>query len=562
MTCGWAGRIGYVDLTAGRCWFEPSADALLHEWLGGRGLGVALLQDYTGCDPFAADLPSVLACGPLCGTGTPMASRCVLTGRSPLTGTIFSSASGGPVARQLRSVGLDALVMTGSSATPVMVLVTPECISLEPADELWGLTTDAVFEQLANDAAVAAIGPAGESGVRYASMETSGGEPFARGGLGAVMGHRRLKAIIVKGGDDRTDIFDQAAFDKAFQDVRRLLLASPFLYGPFGIREHGTPALVDLMARRRMLPAGNFTAALAGGALNAYALRNQFPASGYGCFDCPVACKRLADDGLPLPDYDPLAALAGCCPGAALAELVAASRFCSQFGLDPVSAAGSVAAWSELTGRPVDGTQLVPLLGNIARQEGDGVLLGLGAERLAGELGQPSVAMTVKGLELPPYDLRAACGLALACAVAPHGGSHLDAWPLATEVLRKPVPTDPASFDGKARIIALAEDAGAAMDSLALCRFASCAIELEECAALLSAVTGNRYSPADLQAAGGRIVAAERSFNRASGFDEADDRLPERFFSQPAGELPPLDRRRFDEEIACYHRIRAAGQGS
>lgn len=557
MSCGWAGRIGRVDLASGRCWTEPLPDELQSSWLGGRGLGVALLKEYAGLDPFADQLPLIIAAGPLCGSDTPMSSRCVLTGRSPLTGTIFSSSSGGPFAWQLRQSGLDALVITGCSTTPVLLRVAPDRIELQAADDLRGLPTDVVFTRLSGAGAVAAIGPAGENGVLYASLETATGEPFGRGGLGAVLGRRRLKAITIKGDDTRGAVADQTAFAAARQDMQRLLLASPFLYGPFGIHQHGSMALVDLLAQRGMLPSTNFTAALSGQGLNAAALRQAYHPGAYGCYDCPVACKRMAEDGRALPDHDGLLALAGCCQLPQLDALVAAGRLCAQLGLDPISAAGSLAAWSELTATPITCGQMPALLCKIARLEAEGDLLAQGAARLACALGHPEAAMTVKGLELPPYDPRAATGLALAYAVAPHGGTHLDAWPLASEVLRKPVPTDPACFDGKARIIALAEAANAAMDSLVLCRFAACAVELEEACALLAAVTGERYTAGDLLAIGERIVSAEQSFNRANGFTAADDRLPERFFSQAPGVAKPLDRDRFDQELQCYQRIRS-----
>lgn len=560
MVNGWARRIARVDLTSGNCRFDTVPAGVQHEWLGGRGLGVALIREHTGLEPFAADLPLVFACGPLCGTATPTSSRCVLTGRSPLTGTIFSCSSGGAFAWQLRRAGLDALVVTGASAVPVMVAITPAEIGLQPAGSCWGLPTDSLFSQLQGQGAVAAIGPAGENGVLFASVETSGGEPFGRGGLGAVMGRRGLKAIIISGGESPVSIGDRQAFDLARQDMQRLFLASPFLYGPFGIREHGTLALVDLLARRRMLPARNFTAVLDGDGLNAAALQRHFSPGGFGCHDCPVACKRLADDGLPLPEYDDLIALAGCCEKSDLSGLVAAWRACAQLGLDPVSAAGSVAAWSETTGQPVALEFLNSLLVKIACREGQGALLAQGAQRLTDKLGEPQAAMTVKGLELPPYDPRGACGLALACAVSTHGGTPLDAWPLASEILRKPVPTDPASFDGKARMIALAEAGNAAMDSLALCRFASCAIELEECAAVLAAVTGQHYGQGDLLTIGQRIIATERDFNQSNGFAPVDDRLPERFFSSGSDGVLPLDRQDFDLELERYQRIRCSGQ--
>lgn len=560
MAYGWAGRIVRADLSSGQCLIEQVPVDLLSSWLGGRGLGVAVLREYAACETNSDVWPLVVACGPLCGTGIPTTSRCVLTGRSPLTGTIFSSSCGGSFAWQLRAAGFDALLVTGTSPQPVMLCVTPDGARLQAAQELWGLSTDAVFGRLSAGAAVAAIGPAGENGVLYASLETADGEPFGRGGFGAVLGQRGLKAITISGGCDVAAVADPTAFDKALQDLQRLFLASPFLYGPFGIREYGTVALMDLLLRRRMVPANNFRSLLAGEALNAASLARQYAPRGSGCYDCPVACKRTAVDGQPLPDYDQLAALAGCCHQAECAELVAACRCCSRLGIDPVSAAGSLAAWSEITGTTFSGSDLQRLLVAIANRQGEGALLAAGAKRLARELGVPAAAMTVKGLELPPYDPRAACGLALAYAVSPHGGTHLDAWPLASEVLRKPVPTDPASFDGKARVIALAEEANAAMDSLVFCRFASSSVELEECAALLAAVTGECCGPADLLTVGGRVIAAEREFNQRGGFVAADDRLPERFFSQAPGVASALDRQRFELELQRYQRIRTAGK--
>ena len=562
MTCGWTGRMARADLATGQCSIEELPLHLQHAWLGGRGLGVALLHEYAASNGFSAELPLIFAGGPLCGTSIPMSGRCVLTGRSPLTGSIFSCFSGGGFAWQLRKVGFDAVVVTGASEVPVQLAITPAGVSLLPADELWGLSTAAVFGRLAADQqSVAAIGQAGESGVLFASLETSDGESFARWGLGAVLGKRRLKAITICGGPDHgMAVACQSAFDRGLQDLQRLFLASPFLYGPFGIHEHGTTALMDLLDRRGMLPAENFRRNLSSAGINAFALRQQFRPTSHGCHDCPVACKRRDADGLSLPDFDALAALAGCCDRADLAGAVTAYRCCLELGLDPVSAAGSVAAWSEITGKTVSAERLVALLQLIASREGDGAVLAGGAQRMALKLGEPDVAMAVKGLELPPYDPRSACGLALAYAVAPHGGTDRDAWPLASEVLRKPVPTDPASFDGKARIISLAEAANAAMDSLVLCRFASCAVELEECAALLTAVTGRQYSPGDLLKIGEQIIMSERSFNQACGIDSAADRLPARFFNQPCGVLAPLDRCRFEEELARYQRIRAHGR--
>lgn len=547
-----------VDLTAQRCYRELIAPDMLKTYLGGRSLGVALLMDYAGLDPFAPEMPLVFTTGLLGNTPVPMSTRCVLSGRSPLTNTIFSCSSGGSFSRHLKEAGIAALVIQGRSNTPCLLHITPDEALLRPAVTFWGVDTVDARRQLADAGAVAVIGPAGEQQIRYASIETSSGEAFSRGGLGAVMGSKGLKAIIVQG-DGLTPIADQSGFDKAQEDLLRLFRASPFLLGPFGIHRQGTATLVDLLLQRGMLPGQNFKG-FDGDVTqwNAAALRTNYSPAPGGCFDCSVACKRLSADSDELPEYEALAGFGGLCGQHDLKQIMQSIQACRGLGLDPVSAAGSMAAWAEITGQSDAALLSADLLSAIAKGTGQGSLLGQGAERLAAELGQPDKAMTVKGLELPPFDPRASFGLALGYAVSSHGGSHLNAWPLASEILRKPVPTDRFSFDGKARIIAMFEDANAAIDSLVLCRFAAAAAEPEELAAVLAAVTGDAYSPADLMAIGRKTVLREQAFNRTCGSTSAEDCLPERFFSESANGLPPLDRSRFGLELAAYHRIRVA----
>lgn len=551
-----------VDLTSQRCYREPLAAELLQQQLGGRSLGVALLQEYAGLAATAAEMPLVICPGLLCDTGLPMSTRCVLTGRSPLSGTLYSCSSGGAFAAQLHAAGIAALVIQGRSTSPCLLAIKGVEQTLKPAPSLWGLETVTVTQQLGHLGAVAAIGPAGEQQVGYASLETSAGESFNRGGLGAVLGYKGLKAIVVQG-DCQQQIVDQVRFDKALEDLLRLFRASPFLLGPLGIHAHGTSALVDLLHQRGMVPGPNFKD-FVGKATNwnARALQQFAVSHSGGCSDCFVACKRVCAADTILPDYDELAAFGGLCGINDLAAICQLVDQCHALGVDPVSCAGTLATWSECVGQPLTAGLLIPLLKEIADTTGQGQLLANGALAVATALDKPELAMVVKGMELSPYDPRASTGLALGLAVATHAGSHLNAWPLASEILRKPVPTDRFSFDGKARVIAMFEDMGAALDSLGICRFAAAAIELEELAALVSGVFGRACCAAELQQIGRRTVLRERAFNRACGFSAADDNLPQRFFSEPANGLAPLDQERFGEELAAYHRIRAAQEAA
>lgn len=552
-----SGQILRVDLTSGQCYREQLPAEIMTATLGGRALGSRLLSDFAGCDPLAPEMPLVFSSGPLCGTATPLSTRCVVTGRSPLTKTIFSCSSGGPFAGHLKKTGLAALIIQGSSSTPCQLQVTSDTAAVLPATDLWGLDTVETVQRLSGAGGCAVIGPAGENGVLYASIETSHGESFGRGGLGAVLGNKRLKAITLNGAAT-TPITDQPAFDNALEDLMRLFRASPFLYGPLGIKQYGTSALVDLLLRRGMLPGVNFKD-FSGSSIqwNAAGLRSRYSTQGGGCHDCPVACKRILPDGLVLPDYDAIAGFGGLCGLSCLDDVVGLCMQCQRLGLDPVSAAGTLATWSELQGQVLDNGMIGTLLAEIATGASQGASLAFGAARYAATVHQPEMAMTVKGLELSPYDPRASTGLALAYATSPHGGSLLPAWPIASEILRKPVPTDRLSFDGKARVIAMFEDANAAVDSLPLCRFASSSVDLEELAALLAAVSGQSYSAADLLKIGRNTVLQERAFNHKCGFTAADDILPQRFFTDSANGLPALSQQRFGQELAAYHRIRS-----
>ncbi|HWI40113.1 MAG TPA: aldehyde ferredoxin oxidoreductase C-terminal domain-containing protein, partial [Verrucomicrobiae bacterium] len=213
------------------------------------------------------------------------------------------------------------------------------------------------------------------------------------------------------------------------------------------------------------------------------------------------------------------------------------------------------------TGRFPAAVEVEGLLRDIASRRNQGELLALGSRRAMQELGRPELSMSVKGLELPAYDPRGAHGMALAYCTSNRGGCHLRAYPVSHEILRKPVATDRFSLSGKARIIKIAEDTNAAVDSLVACKFSFFGATLEEYAELLSAACGEEFTPHSLKQIGERICLTERFYNCANGFDASDDRLPERFFLERGSEgegisIPPLDRARLEEELLKYYRIR------
>jgi aldehyde:ferredoxin oxidoreductase len=559
---GWTGKMLHVDLTGGECRREDIPVKLLHAYLGGRGLGVRLMRDYFRLDPFDPQMPLIFAVGPLCGTTSPTSARLAAVSRSPLTGTIYDCSAGGRFAWRLKASGVDVLFITGKSPQPVFLAIGDERVELHPADELWGKGIGETVSSLEGRGSVAAIGPAGENGVLFANIMMGEGNSIGRGGLGAVMGAKNLKAVTVNG-TGVTEIADRERFEAARGDVMRLFRASPVIFGELGIAEYGTPALVDLMAQRRMAPTENFSSTFFAdsGNYSGPAIRKEYGAKKDGCYGCPIQCKKSSKEGEALPEYETVNHFGALNGISDLHSIVKANTLCNELGMDTISAAATLSAFGEGRGRFPRAEEVSGLLADTAYRRGEGELLSLGSRRVAERMGKPELSMSVKSLELPAYDPRGAYGMALAYVTSNRGGCHLRAYPISHEILRKPVPTDRFSFSGKARIIKIAEDVNAAVDSLVACKFAFFGATLEEYGELISAVTGVDYTPESLKAIGERIYLTERFYNCANGFTVLDDTLPERFFCEPgtAGEgieVPPIERARFQEELQKYYRIR------
>ncbi len=551
-----------VDLSRGCTSIEEIPRQWLEEYLGGRGFGVRLMRDHHRLDPFDPAIPLIFAVGPLCGTTAPTAARMSVVSRSPLTGTIYDCSAGGRFAWRLKAAGYDALMITGRCDRPTALAITANGCELLPADTLLGSDIPATVAALKHRGSVAAIGPAGENGVLFANIMTGEGNSVGRGGLGAVMGAKNLKAIAVNG-DRRPAIADPELFDKARSDVIRLFKASPVIFGALGIAEFGTPVLVDLMAQRRMAPTANFRETFfdRSSSYSGPAIKQECGAKKDGCYGCPIQCKKSGADGGHLPEYETVSHFGALNRVSDLRTIVAANTLCNDLGLDTITAAATLSAWGEIRGRFPTADEIPGLLEDMALRRGDGELLALGSRRLAERLGRPDCSMSVKSLELPAYDPRGAYGMALAYCTSPRGGCHLRAYPISHEILRKPVPTDRFSFSGKARIITIAEDSNAAVDSLVACKFSFFGASLEEYAELLTAATGVDYSPQRLKDIGRRIVLTERFYNVANGFSRKDDFLPERFYTEEGSSgdgiaIRPIDRKRFEEELDKYYRIR------
>ena len=559
---GWHGKALYIDLSTNSIRTEILSRDFLAAHIGGRGLGVELMKDCFTLDPYDSRMLLIFAVGPLCGTPAPASSRMSVVSRSPLTNAITDSSVGGTLPLKLKNAGYDCLVVTGRAASPVYIEINDEVAAIKDAASLRGKGCLETNQLLGANGSVACIGPAGEHLVRFANIMIGGANSAGRGGLGAVMGSKNLKALVMNG-SQKTTIADASAFKRSQDDVMRLLRASPVVMGELGLSEYGTATLVDIVGQRRMAPTENFRKTFfpAAGAYSGPSLRKEFGFKKHGCASCPIQCKKETSCGMPVPEYETLSHFGALNANADAESIVKANLLCNNFGMDTISAASTFAAFGEARGGFLSPDEILEMLRKTAHREGDGDRLAEGSKRLCAALGKPHLSMSVKGLELPAYDPRGSFGIALAYGTSTRGGCHLRAYPISQEILRKPVAVDRFSFDGKARMIKIAEDNNAIVDSLSICAFAFLGASIEEYAQMLAAATGIPFSGQGLMNTGEAIINAERYYNKVNGFSRVDDFLPERFYTESGTsgdgiEIVPIDKARYTAELEKYYRIR------
>ena len=565
---GWTGRVLKVDLSTATTNILRLEGTVYRRFIGGKGLAGYFLRPRACLAWDHPDMPLLVFAGPLVGTAAPTSGRVCIMSRSPITGALVDSSVGGRLGTQIKRAGWDGIVITGRSDRPCGIEIRDGEVRIVDAAAYWGKTTDAVFDTLAGGRrSVAAIGPAAENGVAFAALMVDRHHAAGRGGIGGAFAAKRIKYLTVAG-SGHVAVHDPASLKAAREQILRLAAASPVLMGPLGFARYGTAALYDLMDARRMMPTDNFNQTHFDPArrLNAHAFRQAYRPADHGCAGCHVRCKKVARhgpwDGASMPEFETLSHFTALIGNTDMDRVMEANRLCNHYGMDTISAAATLACYGELAGR----ADLADRLANLLTQIGTGATalgraLGRGARAYARARGAASAAMCVKGLELPAYDPRGAYGMSLAYALSTRGGCHLRAYPVSHEILRKPVATDRFSFSGKARIIKIAEDQNAVVDSLTACKFIFFAAGLEEYARAYAAVTGVPATAQDLLRTGARIDYQERLINAANGFAAADDDLPPRFFTAAGSggnaiAVRPLDRAGFIAARARYYRIR------
>jgi aldehyde:ferredoxin oxidoreductase len=588
---GWCGKVLRVDLTGGQIQTERLDPIAAKTYVGGRGLGIYYLSKEVDpkCDPLSLANKVIMATGPLTGTAAPTGARYMVTTKSPLTGAISCSNSGGNFGAEIKKSGHDAIILEGKSPRPVYLWINGDRAELRSAEHLWGLTThetdDALRRETDGKAKTAVIGPAGEKLVRIAAIMNDRDRAAGRSGVGAVLGSKNLKGIVVKGHQE-VALFDPEAF-KAANSKFRNKFKEATKDNPPPLRLHGTAITVVGTQSHGVFPTRNFQQGTFDGWESIYGetLTKKYLLRAKPCFSCPIACGRVTkiSDG-PYkgegegPEYETIYALGSDCAVDDLAALTKANYECNELGIDTISMGSAIACSMELfekgylpesdVGMPLkwgDGEALVKLVRQTGLRQGFGDSLAEGSLRLATKFGHPELAMVAKGQDFAGYEPRGEQGMGLAYATSPIGASHMRGDPAYFELLGVPTTIDPLTWEDKPPIVANWQDVFAIIDAAGLCVFFSVRyltdltldarpVGIME---LLNAATGADYTLTELEKAGERIWNAERLFLTRAGFSRKDDNLPPRMTREPMPTGPAKGHVcRLAEMLGPYYKLR------
>jgi len=572
---GTSNRILEVDLTERSVKVQTITDEERRMFIGGKGLGLKLFQERVepGTPPLDPDNRLIFMMGVMLGTGAPCSGRFVAITKSPLTGIMLSSSCGGPFGMALKTAGYDGLIIGGKSETPVYLSIDAEGATFEDASELWGLDTVETQTRIGADKkkGALAIGPAGENRVLFSNI-ASGHRFLGRGGMGAVMGSKNLKAVVASGRQFKIRPRDPEKFKRVIKRAGRQIDGNHFTGHAY--RQFGTGANVRLCNRGGILPVRNFQEGRHAGAeaVSGEAMQKKHDTRPSTCLPCRVLCghKGTFADGSTrqIPEYETVSLL-GTNIGIFDSERISEwNDLCGAMGLDTIST-GATLAWAMEAGeKGIFSTDLKfgspekvsETISAIAHREGSGDELADGTRSLAKKYGGADFAIQIKGLEMAGYDPRGAWGQGLSYAVANRGACHLSATAMALEVFMGFL--NPYTTRAKASFVTFFENLFAAVNSLHVCQFTAFAYVLEEpivkytpkwilklmmqylprvaqmlifipsLLGMFNSVLGFKLSQKDFFRAGERIHTLERLMNTKEGISRKDDTLPTRFLRE------------------------------
>src|SRR5665648_26018 len=553
---GYNGKVLRINLTEGKISTEPLNKDLAKKYLSGRGLAGKMFFDEVAADVDALSPENTMyiATGVLTGTNAPTSGRFMVVTKSPLNGCIASSNSGGYWGAQLKFAGYDMVILEGKSPKPVYIAITDDKVEIKDAAKVWGkdvyATTDALKLEFGDDKAkVLTIGPAGETLSLNAAIMNDLFRAAGRSGVGAVMGSKNLKAVVVRG----TGKVQNANPDEMKKVLSAALgkIKENGVTGA-GLPTYGTAILVNIVNESGIFPVNNFqdsydpnVETVSGETMTANHLIKKD-----ACYRCPIACGRYSKweggEGAG-PEYEAVWSFGPDCGIHDYDAIHVANDLCNKLGMDSISAGTTIATAMELFQRGYikpEELEGIPLeFGNVegmvewtrkmAYAEGFGAKLAQGSYRLAESYGHAELSMTVKKLDIPAYDPRGIQGHGLQYATNNRGGCHVRGYMVSPEILGLPQKLDKDTLEGKATWVKIFQDLTGVIDSIGMCLFTSFALGLPEYTAIVNAVTGENYTDEEILACGERIWNVERLQNLRVGMTIADDTLPERLLKVP-----------------------------
>jgi len=558
---GWMGKLLRINLSTGSIKNEPLNMKDANDFVGSRGLGTKIYCDEVDpkIDPFSPDNKIIYITGPLTGTFAASPGRYEVVTKAPLTGTIGAANSGGHFGPELKFAGYDGIIVEGASKKPVYIFVNDDKVEIRKADHIWGKnvheTTDILNAETSAEARVACIGPAGENLILFAGVMNDKNRAAGRGGLGAVMGSKKLKAIVVRGSGS-IKVARPEKFMEVSADCRAKLKADPV--AGTGLPLYGTNVLVNIINSQGALPTRNWRDGAEfenANDIGGEALAEKYLVKNKGCFACSIGCGRqsvvpsgpFASKGEG-PEYESAWAFGAACGVSDLAAICKANFLCNEYGMDPITLGATIACAMEMyekgiltakeIGRPLpfgDAEGIVAMTELVGKFEGFGKKLAQGSFRMASEKGASDLSMSVKKQEMPAYDGRAAQGMGLEYATSNRGGCHVRGYMTSPELLGVPVKMDPLVTEGKANMLKIFQDLTALIDSLGVCLFTTFGLGLPELAAQYREAVGSNESDEEILLKGERVWNLEKQFNIQAGVEK--DSLPPRLLREalPSG---------------------------
>lgn len=580
---GYNGKILRINLKDRTCKTEVLDLAKAKKYIGCRGLGVKTLFDEIDpkIDALSPENKFIIATGPLTGAPVPTSGRFMVITKSPLTGTIAIANSGGKWGAELKMAGWDMVIVEDKADSPVYVEIVDDKVEIKDASHLWGKvvleTTNELEATSTAKSKVLCIGPGGENLSLMAAVMNDVDRTAGRGGVGAVMGSKNLKAIVVKG-SGKVTVFDEEKVKAVALEKTNILRKDPVAGS--GLPTYGTAVLVNIINENGVHPVKNFQEAYTDQAdkISGESLTKDHLVRKNACYRCPIACGRWVKlkDGTECggPEYETLWSFGSDCDVYDLNAINEANMLCNEYGLDTISCGATIAAAMELYQRGIvtddeiagdnlslkwgDAESMVGWIKKMALREGFGAKMTDGSFRLCEDYGVPQYSMTVKKQEIPAYDPRAIQGHGITYAVNNRGGCHIKGYMVSPEILGYPEKLDRFSLEGKAAYARVFHDLTAVIDALGLCIFTTFGMGAQDFVDLYNAVVGeDPHDVNSLLEAGDRIWTLEKMFNLAAGIDSKQDTLPKRLLEDPIPEGPSKGEvHRLDVLLPEYYSVR------